>query len=1678
MRATRNLTQPMYGGVACGASAKDVPCPFNPCPTDCVLSNWTEWTACGKTCSSVDLYGSMERTRTIISSPIAGGQLCPALEESKECGTAVCPIDCVVSSFQDWQGCPVTCGTGLQVRVRETVREEENGGKACPSLMETRGCVGLPACPVPCEISAWGAWSTCDRTCGSGDSTRTRTILTAAAGDISEKDSCPVLQQHKFCNTATCAVDCEMGAWDTWGDCSQTCNGGTRQRHRSENTPALYGGVACPTAKETGTCGEGACPVDCAVSAWEEFATCSVSCGAGWRLRRRNIVKWPASGGKACPGLDEQAPCDLGECPHHCTVSTFSDWSACSTTCGAGSMTRVRSITEHASHSGYECPNLEDTAACNTANPCPQDCTVGDWSSWGTCDKSCGGGFQTRVRVVATAAVGTTGKACPNLSHVQECSPHSCPVDCAYSPWALWTHCSQTCGTGSSTRSRSITTEASNGGVACQAIIQTEECGTKMCPADCVHSTWNQWSQCTAECGGGSQTRSRAIIHEAAHGGVACGATHGERVCNEEPCADRCDVSDWGTYGACSASCGTGAQTRVRMIVATHGQNFQCPWLSETRPCERQACPTDCIVTDWTLYETCSKTCGGGSQQSTRQVTRGASTGGAKCPELVQTKTCNTEVCAVDCAVTIFNPWTACDVSCGNGTQTRQRLITRDPIDGGVACPALTEERRCNTESCPIDCVQEAWGNWSTCSVSCGWGNKARSRATLVQPGNGGIDCEDNHQTQACEDAECPADCEMSAWGGWTDCTKSCGSGSQQRSRKLLEQAQGAGKCAALSETRECNDQTCPYDCKVTNFLTWGDCDSSCGGGTRTKRRSIVSPATFGGKECPSLDAVEQCHEHLCPVDCTWGSWTDWTLCSSTCGADGHETRQRVAQKQPSHGGKACANSQDQRTCNAGPCPVHCVMSDWSNFDECSKSCAGGHKSRTRTVVSHAQNGGFQCGSTVDERNCNSHDCPIDCVVTGWSAWSLCNAKCGSGDKARSRVVVTERQAGGVICPALSQKETCDSGPCAHNVKVSDWSEWGTCSQSCAGGQMTRTRTVTLRGADFVEPILTQTKECNVSPCPVNCTVGDWQSWGSCDATCGTLAHNGVKTRAREIVHSSSFQGTVCPHLTDSMECGTIPCPVDCKVSAFTAWSACDKTCGGGNQRRTRHPTGFVTAFGGKECPDLTEHQACDEQACPSDCEVDQWGPYGDCSLSCGGGVRVQERIITKPMVGGGKACPATIRNHACPTNPCPVHCTVGDWGGYGDCDATCGGGESTRTRAVISHAKHGGYVCESTTSSVSCANTPCAIDCHVTQFSDWSACAQSCGTGFQYREREVVHSADQGGKACPALQMARDCNSEECPVDCVLGAWSSYTECSKTCGTDQGHRERSREILSGAKFGGAACASQVSWENCEGYQECPEEAGCTLGQWGQWSTCPKACYGLDGEKGSQTRSRTVAPQTDSCAAYGSQDRECAIPACSIDCETGEWSSWTVCTKSCDGGMKYRFREPLAGKEGNEYGAKCTDLTDYEVCNSGACPTDCAMSELSEWSECDKTCGAGERTATRTTITPASYGGKSCSAPNVTEICNAQICPVDCAVTAWSGWSTCVSAPGGQCEKAQFRRVDPFSVRGSGKPCPKDLNRWAPCKADEPGYCPTPAQLTADPHSCVSTGTCCSHLKW
>ncbi|XP_052606687.1 thrombospondin-2 [Peromyscus californicus insignis] len=194
---------------------------------------------------------------------------------------------------------------------------------------------------------------------------------------------------------------------------------------------------------------------------------------------------------------------------------------------------------------------------------------------------------------------------------------------------------------------------------------------------------------------------------------------------------------------------------------------------------------------------------------------------------------------------------------------------------------------------------------------------------------------------------------DWSPWAEWTECSVTCGSGTQQRGRS----------CDVTSNT-------CLGPSIQTRACSLGKCD------TRIRQN--------GG----------------------WSHWSPWSSCSVTCGV-GNVTRIRLCNSPvPQMGGKNCKGSgRETKACQGIPCPIDGRWSPWSPWSTCTVTCAGGIRERTRVCNSpEPQYGGKDCvGDVKEHQMCNKRSCPIDgCLSNPCFPGAKCNSfpdgswSCGS----------------------------------------------------------------------------------------------------------------------------------------------------------------------------------------------------------------------------------------------------------------------------------------------------------------------------------------------------------------------------------------------------------------------------------------------------------------------------------------------------------------------------------------------------------------------------------------------------------------------------------------------------------------------------------------------------------
>ncbi|XP_063693637.1 coadhesin-like [Bolinopsis microptera] len=341
-------------------------------------------------------------------------------------------------------------------------------------------------------------------------------------------------------------------------------------------------------------------------------------------------------------------------------------------------------------------------------------------------------------------------------------------------------------------------------------------------------SDFGDWSECSAECGGGTKKRDRTCTNPAPeHGGAECQGEDSENQdCNTQDCPVDGGWSDFGDWSECSAECGGGTKKRDRTCTnpAPEHEGAECQGEdSENQDCNTQDCPIDGGWSDFGYWSECSAECGGGTKKRDRTCTNPAPEHeGAECQgEDSENQDCNTQDCPIDGGWSDFGYWSECSAECGGGTKKRDRTCTNPaPEHEGAECQGEDSENQdCNTQDCPIDGVWSDFGYWSECSADCGGGTKKRDRTcTNPAPEHGGAECQgEDSENQDCNTKDCPIDGGWSDFGDWSGCFGDFGEGKQARVRSCTNPTPQHGGAECKGKTKE------SQRCAVCTYGAYGE---------------------------------------------------------------------------------------------------------------------------------------------------------------------------------------------------------------------------------------------------------------------------------------------------------------------------------------------------------------------------------------------------------------------------------------------------------------------------------------------------------------------------------------------------------------------------------------------------------------------------------------------------------------------------------------------------------------------------------------------------------------------------------------------------------------------------------------------------------------------------------------
>jgi hypothetical protein len=328
----------------------------------------------------------------------------------------------------------------------------------------------------------------------------------------------------------------------------------------------------------------------------------------------------------------------------------------------------------------------------------------------------------------------------------------------------------------------------------------------------------------------------------------------------------------------------------------------------------------------------------------------------------------------IDCQVSMWQNKGECTVSCGGGQQLQTRYVEIEPAHGGQICPEAYEQYvPCSEDPCPVDCEYSDWTGLSKCDAWCGPGTNIKTRDVLAEPLHGGKVCDRSFenlvQEFACQIRFCPIHAEWNEWTSWGTCSEGCGDGEETRTRdrKVIAQYGGNDVTGPPEEVRGCFIKPCPIDCEVSAWENEGDCTTSCGVGAQRQTRYITVNSDHGGVECPSdMEQDVPCNVDPCPIDCEMADWMDDGGCSVSCG-HGKQFQYRYVATHPDHGGVPCPRTVEQYVdCAPDPCPVDCVLSEWTGWSPCDKTCGPGTSTRIRYEEVNSVSASFRPFSEED----------------------------------------------------------------------------------------------------------------------------------------------------------------------------------------------------------------------------------------------------------------------------------------------------------------------------------------------------------------------------------------------------------------------------------------------------------------------------------------------------------------------------------------------------------------------------------------------------------------------------------------------------------------------------------------------------------------------------------------
>ncbi|CAK8698557.1 unnamed protein product [Clavelina lepadiformis] len=921
-------------------------------------------------------------------------------------------------------------------------------------------------------------------------------------------------------------------------------------------------------------------------------------------------------------------------------------------------------------------------------------------------------------------------------------------------------------------------------------------------------------------------------------------------------------------------------------------------------------------------------------------------------------------------------PWSPCSSVCNGKTKGKVLCIRSDQqVVPDRKCQHLPKPttiiRFCNTE-CQLTWHQKP----SECSVRCGTGNInldfecRKVTNTFNEDGS-----PDDHVVEVVSDDLCPqpnpsgvgvcqGECLPTSWeyGEWSECSQTCGGGSQTRTSVCRDTRGTELEPSHCESSERVVSRTCSNSpCAQWVASAFSPCMVTCGTGVRHRRVWCSSSGRVRHERDCNIRSKPASTVSCKANDCPQWTYDDWGPCSSSCG-EGTSVRQYrcVDYRDRPVDDEECDKAlleADTRPCATGrSCGI------WESFGDLSIVWRGlaesGMMQSTRKLV-----------TTTTEKTTTTAPTTTTATTTTTTTTTPTTTTTTTTSVARTEYV-----------PPVHSDPRSGIFGISRRREVAQWrtGAWTQCSATCGKG--IRRRYVSCRDhrgdREIAEELCGTPKpldreECQIQPC-----YGLWRtsSWSHCSATCGQGSrYRRVLCAYNRRYYDDASHCSQEPKPADTESCeASVPCSTTITIpttttSTTSAPNTVDPVVNQPIEDDVVQPrSGISMSFGGD---DVTILNRADLEGLDG-----QWrsGPWSQCSSTCGGGTQRRTVVCQPPRRGMSENC--NPRNEPERIRPCnPGLCPRWKYGAWSQCSRSCDGGRrSRRVNCVMSDGRathdHRCDVMSRPLGVDACNMKPCPGE-YRWRKSAWSACSASCGRGLKNRQVTCVDGQKQvvADENCASVRRRKPRSVKRCVKQRRCPRWrvGKWKSCSATCGSGEQHRRIS------CRYKKKSIVDQLCDTNKRpnDVRSC-NVTQCTSYQWeiGPWSTCSKSC----GE-GVMTRRLTcrsangdVIADTTTCEQLVSDEPPSVQQTCNNGPCAAAWNvgAWSECSLTCGPGIQRRpvtcsYVDPKTYVEVNVTTCDVTTKP-YGVrdCDLGNCNAPVYW-RVGSWSECSATCGVG-----------------------------------------------------------------------------------------------------------------------